>query len=85
MPYNGNSHKALDRVHVKYVLFKGANIQNHCYLCPKGGLNLAKLWLFTSVIMQDTNLIVSLKLLTTGTNVTTVLCAQGKKLNLVLS
>ena len=39
----------------------------------KSGLNLAENWLFTSVI-QDTNVIVDLKLLTTGTNVT------GKKI-----
>ena len=38
-------------------------------LCSKSGLNLAKRWLFTSVI-HDTNVIVDLKLLTTGTNVT---------------
>ena len=37
---------------------------------------------FISVI-QDTNIIVGLKLLTTGTNVTAVLCVQGKKLNSV--
>ena len=49
---------------------------------PKGGLNLAKSWLSTSVI-QDKNVIVVLKLLATGTNVKTVLCAQRKKLNLV--
>ena len=49
------------------------------HLCPKllpplskSGLNLAKMWLFTSVI-QDTNVINGLKLLATGTNVTTVL------------
>ena len=47
-------------------------------LCPKRGLNLAKRQLFASVI-QGTNIIVGLELLTTGTNVTTVLCAQGKK------
>ena len=56
--------------------------QNRCYLCPKSGLNLAETWLFTSFI-QDINVIVGLKLLTTGTNVTTVLCEQGKKLNMV--
>ena len=49
---------------------------------PKSGLNLAKKWLFTSVI-QDTKVIVGLQLVTTGTNVTTVSCAKGKKLNLV--
>ena len=44
----------------------------------KCGLNLAKGWLFTSVI-QDTNVIVGLKVLITMKNLTTVLCAQGKK------
>ena len=48
----------------------------------KSGLNLAKGWLFTSVI-QDTNVIVDSKLLFTGKNLTTVLCAQGQKINLV--
>ena len=43
---------------------------------------MAKRWLFTLVI-QDTNVIVGLKLLSTGKNMTTMLCAQGKKLNLV--
>ena len=57
-------------------------VQNSCHLCPKSGLNLAKRWLFISVI-QNTNVIVGLKLLTIGTNVTTVLCTQGKKSNLV--
>ena len=62
------------------------------HLCPKlfpalskkqkSGLNLAKGWLFTSVI-QDTNVIVGLKVLITRKNLTTVLCAQGKKINLV--
>ena len=54
-------------------------------LCPKPlspGLDLAKRSLFASFV-QDTNVTVGLKLLTTGTNVTTVLCEQGKKLNLV--
>ena len=50
--------------------------------CTKSGLNLAKRWLFTSVI-QGTNVILDLKLLTTGTNVKTALFAQRKKLNLV--
>ena len=44
--------------------------------------NLAKRWGFPSFI-QDTNIIVDLKLLTSGRNVTTMLRAQGKKLNLV--
>ena len=43
----------------------------------KGRLNLAKRWLFTSFI-QDTSVIVGLKLLTTGTNVTRVLCEQER-------
>ena len=45
---------------------------------------LAKRWHFTS-FNQDVNIIVGLKLLTTGTNMTTVLYQQGKKLNLVQS
>ena len=48
-------------------------------LCPKSGLNLAKRWLSKTNI-QDTKVIVGLKLLTTGTKVTTVVCAQGKKI-----
>ena len=48
----------------------------------KSGPTLTKRWRFISVI-QDTNVIVGLKVLTTGTNVTMVLCAQRKKLNLV--
>ena len=58
-------------------------------VCPKplpplskSGLNLAKMWIFTSVI-QDTNVIVGLQLVATGTNMRTVLCVQGKKLSLV--
>ena len=54
-------------------------VQNRCQLCPKGGLNLAKRWLFTSVI-QDTKVNVRLKLLTTGTNVTTVLVCTRKEI-----
>ena len=57
-------------------------MQNRCHLCPKSGLYLTKRWLFTSAI-PDTNVIVGLKLLTTETNVSTVLCARGKKINLV--
>ena len=45
-------------------------------------LDLAKRWLF-ALFIQGTNVIVGLKLLTTGANVKTVLCEQGKKLNLV--
>ena len=41
--------------------------------------NLVKRWLFTSAF-QDTDVIVGLGLLTTGTNVTTVFCAQGKNI-----
>ena len=59
------------------------------HLCPKPLLHFsnrwalfAERWLFTSVI-QDINVTVGLKLLTTGPNVTMVLCAQGKKLNMV--
>ena len=52
-------------------------VQNRCHLCPKSGLNLAKRWLFTSAV-QDTNVIVGLKLLTTGTN-NGILCT-GKEI-----
>ena len=59
---------------------KICSVQVH--LCPKSlpplSKKWAKRWLFTSAV-QDTNVIVGLKLLTTGTNVTTVLCSQGKK------
>ena len=56
-------------------------------LCPKPlPKKLGLIWLnggfFTSFI-QDTNVIVGLRMLTTGANVTTVLYEQGKKLNLV--
>ena len=47
------------------------------HLCPKPLPPLSKKVAFTSVI-QDTNLIVGLKLLTTGTKVRTVLCTQTK-------
>ena len=54
-PYNGDFRKTLDRAHVKYVLPKRCiYVRDCCHLCPKSGLNLAKRWLFTSVI-QDTN------------------------------
>ena len=75
IPYNSDFCQTLDMVDVKHVL-------SSCLLCPKSGLNLPKKWLFTSVI-QDTNVIVGLKLVTTETNVATMLCAKGKKLNLV--
>ena len=46
----------------------------------KSGLNLAKGWLFTCTsVIQDTGVIVGLKVLITGKNLTTVLCAQGKE------
>ena len=77
IPCNDDFRETLDRVHVKYVLPTGA-------LCPKSlppmskkWANLAKRWLFISAF-QDTNVIVGLRLLTTGTNVTTVFCAQGR-------
>ena len=47
------------------------HVQNRCHLCPESRFNWTKRWLFTSVI-QDTNIIVGLTLLTTETNVTTV-------------
>ena len=42
---------------------------------------MCKIYYTTTV--HYTNVIVGLKLVTTGTNVTTVLRAQGKKLNMV--
>ena len=77
IPYNGDSHEISDMVHVKYVLPKGAFMSKTVATFVQNvGL------IFTSII-QDTNVIVGLKLLTTGTKVTTVLCAQGKKSDLV--
>ena len=77
IPYNGDFCETLDRVHVKYVLPK-------VEFMPKTVANFVQKWayLFISVV-QDTNVTVGLTLLTTRKNVTTVLCAQGKKLNLV--
>ena len=70
------------------VTFSGVKLSIRSFfllLCPKSfppmskkWANLAKRWLFISAF-QDTNVIVGLRLLTTGTNVTTVFCAQGKK------
>ena len=83
IPYNGDSRETLDRVYARYVLLKGAFIsETIATFVQKAGLIWLEGIFFTSVI-QDTNVIVGLKLLTTGTNVTAVLCAQGKKLNLV--
>ena len=81
--YNGDSHETLDKVNnVKYILPKGAFMSKPvATFVQKVGL----IWLnggFISVIW-DTNVIVSFKLLTTLTNVIMVLCAQGKKLNLI--
>ena len=83
--YNSNSHKILELVYVKYNLSKNGFILKTAamHLCPKCSLNLATRWLFTSII-QYTNAILGLKLLTIGTNVTKVFCVQRKKLNLVL-
>ena len=82
IPYNSDSCETLDSVHVKYVLPKGAFMSKTVVtFVQKVGLIWPKKWPFTSII-QDTNVIVGLKLLTTGTNVTTVLRAQGKKLSL---
>ena len=80
IPYIGDFPETLDRVHVKYFMpkgafmFKTAFVQKVSLISLKGGL-------FASVT-QDTNVIGGLKLLTTQTNVTTMLCAQGEKLNL---
>ena len=62
---NGDPRETLDRIHVKYVLPKGAFMSKTVVTC-----------------VQKVSLI-GLKLLTIGTNVTTVLCVQRKKLNLV--
>ena len=51
------------------------SFENCCHLCPKSGLYLATRWLFTSII-QYTNVMFGLKLLTIETNVTTVFCVQ---------
>ena len=73
----------LDKVHVRYVLPKGAFMSKTVVtFIQKVGL----IWLKGGLLLQlfkDTNVIVGLKLLTTSTNATTVLCAQGKRLNLV--
>ena len=69
--YSGDPCETLDRAHVKYVLPKGAIMSKPLKPFSKNGLNLAKRWLFISVV-QDTNVTVGLKLLITGTNVTTV-------------
>ena len=77
------SYKILDRIHVKYVLSKGRLIlKNVAIPLSKSRLNLATRWNFTSTI-QCTNVIVGLKLLNIGKNVTTVLSVQRKNLNLV--
>ena len=59
-----------------------AHFENCSYLCQESRLNFVTIWLFTSII-QYTNTIVGLKLLTTGANVTTVLRVQRKKSYLV--
>ena len=59
---------SLDRVHVDYVLPKGA------FMSRTGATFVQKVGL----AIQDTDVIVGFKLLTIGTNVTMVMCAQGK-------
>ena len=76
IPYNSNSHETLGRVHVKYVLSKTI-----ATFVQKVGLTWLKC--VFSLVIQDTNVVVGLKLLTNATNVTTALWKQGKKLNLV--
>ena len=77
VPYKIDSPETLDRAHVKYVLSKSKIcVQNRCQLGPKGGLNLAKRWLFISVI-QGANGIVN------HWDKPDDNCAQGKKMKLV--
>ena len=78
-PYNGDSHKILELVYVKYVLStSGLILKTVATFVQKGGLDLATRWFFTSVI-QYTNVIVGLKLLTNGINMTTAfLCAEKR-------
>ena len=64
----------------KYVLPKGAFLSKTvATFVQKVGLIWLKCGFFASII-QDTNVVVGLKLLTTTTNVTTVLCTQGNKI-----
>ena len=71
IPYNGDFHETLDRIDVTYVLPKGVLMwETATTFVQKVGL----IWLFASVIYH-TNVIDGLKFFTTGTNVTTVLCA----------
>ena len=81
--YNGDYRETLDTVHVRYVFPKGAFLSKTvATIVQKVGLIWLKVGFLASVV-QDTNVIVGLKLLATGTNMATLLCAQGKKLNLV--
>ena len=77
--YHGDSHETLDRVHVKSVLPKGAFMSKTVATFVQ---NMGLIWLKGGFI-QDTNVTVGLKLFTAGTNVTTVLCSQAKKLRLL--
>ena len=80
IPYNGDSHKILGLAYVKYVLSKsGLILKTVAIFVQKSELNLATRWLFISII-QYTNVIVGLELLTTRTNMTTVFCVQRNKI-----
>ena len=57
MPHKGDSSEILDRVHIKYVLPKRAFMSKTVAIFVQNGPNLAKRWLFTSVI-QGTNAVV---------------------------
>ena len=86
IPYHGDSRETLDSVHAKDALSKGAFMSKTvATFVQKVGLIWLKLKVVFTLFIQDTNVIVGLKLLTTGTNMTKVLCEQGKKLNLVYS
>ena len=75
--YNGDFHETLDRVHVKYVLSKGTFMsETVATFVQKVGLSWLQGGFF--LIIQDINVIVGLKRLITGTNVTTLSCAQGR-------
>ena len=84
IPYHGDSRETLDSVHAKDALSKGAFMSKTVATFVK---KVGLIWLKGgfSLFIQDTNVIVGLKLLTTGTNMTKVLCEHGKKLNLVYS
>ena len=78
IPFNDDFRETLDRAPVKYVLPTGAFMSKIiATFVQKVGL----IWLKVAFHFRcsGTDVIVGLILLTTGTNVTTVFCAQGKK------